>query len=90
MKETVADKACRIFMTDHWRLNLTDTTPHRLSIDVLGDSADPMRPEPYRVVISWLESGRAESCTCANPKTNCSHLALARKLEKGLGIPRPR
>lgn len=89
-RETVADKAARLFTADRWRLVRDDTNAHRLSLDVLGDSADPMDPDPYRVVIEWLESGRVESCTCPNPKTTCSHLLLARRIEKGLGIPRPR
>ena len=87
-RESVQDKAARLFVSGKWE-RIRTGSPHRLELHVLGDSADPLHPEPYVTVIEWLESGRVESCTCAATKT-CSHIALARHLERGIGVPVPR
>ncbi len=88
-RETVRAKALRFIDTKRIRLVRGESTAHRLAFDVLGDSSDPMQPEPYRVVIEWLGSALVESCTCANPRTNCSHIAAARIFSEISGSPTP-
>ena len=54
---------------------------HRIGYDhsdgsyrVLGDSADPLAPQPYTVRLS--ESGEPDTCTCPAMRT-CSHIKAA-------------
>jgi len=88
-RELKAAKVARLFADDRIRMNRADTNPRRLSLLVLGDSADPFAPLPYSVVIERYPTGALlESCDCDCPKRICSHLEAARIVSRILGIPK--
>jgi len=88
-KELKAAKVARLFADSRIRMVRADTNPQRLSLAIVGDSADPFAPEPYTVVRERNEYGTVvESCSCANPKATCTHLDAARQLSRILGVPK--
>ena len=72
-RESTDDKALRIIATHRIAYDRANATYR-----VLGDSADPLAPEPYIVRLS--RDGEPDDCTCVNPRT-CSHIKAARLIQ---------
>lgn len=89
-RETAREKGARLLLERKVRLIRAESSPHRHVFHVLGDSADPLAPEPYRVVREWLGCSLVESCTCVCATTRCSHIAAARLVGEATDSPIPK
>lgn len=80
------EKGARLLFERKVRLDRDESARHRHVFAVLGDSADPLAPEPYRVVREYHGSHLSESCDCICPRI-CSHIWAARIFGEVTGTP---